>query len=141
MNISQLPILADGRVQYIVKGIRTHEESGGEHTWILVTISILAVVLAVAIHFYVRHRSLLRRSDPRGLFRELCKAHRLNFRQRTLMRSIVRAKKLNDPCALFLDSRLWMIEPAAAPQLCNPKTVRQMRHLQQVLFSDPPKHS
>lgn len=127
-------VLADGSIEAMAKGFRTHEAAGGHSTLILVVVCLAALALAVVIHFYVRRRLRSAAFEPRVLFSELCHAHNLNIRQRVLIRSIAKSRGLADPCALFLNPKLWLVEPGAAPNLCRPRKVRQLRAMQKRLF-------
>ncbi len=127
-------LLAEGRVDFMARGFEAYEAEGGQSVLIIVAACSTALVIAVVVYFYVRRHMRATVVEPWSLFRELCNANNLNPRQRLLMRTIAKAKSIKDPCCLFLDSRLWLVEPASAPSLCRPGKIRQIRRLQKVLF-------
>jgi hypothetical protein len=76
----------------------------------LITLVFLAcLILLVWLLSRVRGRREreLRTNSPRGLFRELCQAHRLERRARWLLARLARHYRLQDPGALFLNPRIW----------------------------------
>lgn len=127
-------ILAEGSVDTMAQGFKVHEAGGGQSTLVLVVVCLAALALAVVIHMVVRRRLKAAAFEPRVLFSELCRAHKLNVRQRALIRSIAKSKGLADPCSLFLNPKLWLVEPGAAPSLCGPRKARQLRAMQKRLF-------
>lgn len=137
LDSSACLLFAEGRVAVMAQGFEAHEAEGGQSTLILVSACLTALVVAVAIHIYVRRRLRAAVVEPWSLFGELCSANKLSPRQRLLMRSMAKAKGLTDPCRLFLDARLWLVEPASEPQLCRPGKNRQIRRLQKLLFQAP----
>lgn len=134
-------IIAEGRVDVMAHGFEVYEEEGGQSALIIVAVCSAALVVAVAIYYYVRARLRACVVEPWSLFRELCSANKLNPRQRLLMRTIAKAKGLKDPCRLFVESNLWMVEPASEPNLCRPGKIRQIRRLRKTLFQAPQSES
>lgn len=137
-NAMHWVLLAEGSIEAMAQGFRVHEAGRGQSTLILVVVCLAALALAVVIHMYVRRRLKAAAVEPSVLFSELCHAHKLNIRQRALIRSIAKAKGLADPCALFLNPDLWLVEPGAAPDLFRPGKVRQLRAMQKRLFVTEP---
>ena len=79
-------------------------------SWRPFVIAILAIALLTAagvggVAWYRRRQRQLREC-PWVLFRDLCRLHELNARQRRLLRKIARSEKLGNPALLFTDERL-----------------------------------
>lgn len=69
---------------------------------------------------------------PQGLFRELCRAHGLTFRDWWLLRRLARQHLLSEPALLFLDPRPF--EAAVAGDAWR-KTAPRLRELRSRLFT------
>jgi hypothetical protein len=54
---------------------------------------------------YLRRRS----ASPRGLFLDLCRAHRFNWPQRRLLLQLAESQKLADPATVFVDPACFEI--------------------------------
>ncbi|GAB5403036.1 MAG: hypothetical protein Aurels2KO_12670 [Aureliella sp.] len=127
-------LLAEGRVDVMAQGFEVYEAEGGQSALIIVAMCLAALAVAVVVYLYARRRLRATTVEPWSLFRELCSANKLTPRQRLLMRAIAKAKGLKDPCGLFVDSSLWLVQPASEPHLCRPGKVKQIRRLQKILF-------
>ncbi len=65
-----------------------------------VVLLVLLLVSAAALWLHFRQRRL--RNCPRRLFRELCRAHRLNKAQQRLLWQLAAAQGLSQPATIFL---------------------------------------
>lgn len=54
-----------------------------------------------------RYRERRQYHSPLGLFQELCDAHRLSRRQRTVLKSLMLAQRLDQPASMFLRPELF----------------------------------
>lgn len=73
--------------------------------------------------------------SPSGLFRALCRAHRLDLRQRRLLRRLARVRKLPQPAALFLQPDCFV------PATLTPDLQREadaVAALGKILFGEAP---
>jgi hypothetical protein len=81
-----------------------------EHLWTI--LSIVALVVGFAV---VSYRSSQRAKRPfdvdksTKLFRELCRAHRLSFGNRRLLKRLAAARNLSEPTLLFVEPRHFEI--------------------------------
>jgi hypothetical protein len=66
------------------------------------------------------------------LFRDLCAAHRLTYRQRHLLRRVAQAQQLPQPAILFLNPQSWDLGPASP---LDPRTRQELESLQRQLFA------
>ena len=100
--------------------------------WMLVSIAALLIAAAV-----VAHRSSRRRrqefthDSPRLLFWELCRAHRLPFASRRLLKQLAAAQGISEPAMLFVDSSSF--ESAGLPAALQPRA-NEIRTLRNQLF-------
>lgn len=79
-------------------------------------IAVIAVVVAIGVGLYFlsrwmqRNEQPQRTNNPRGLFRELCRAHELDRTTRRLLQQIARHQQLSHAARLFLEPERF--EPA-----------------------------
>jgi hypothetical protein len=66
--------------------------------------------------------------SPRRLFRDLCRAHRLPYRSRRLLRRLAAARGIAEPARLFVDASCF--DTANLPEKLTPAAddVRLLRH-------------
>jgi hypothetical protein len=67
-----------------------------------VILALVVLGIVVAVQIYKRHDYSKPCDDPRKLFRQLCAAHKLNFRSRRLLLQLAAAHHLPQPSALFV---------------------------------------
>jgi protein involved in polysaccharide export with SLBB domain len=80
----------------------------------------------------LRRRQQRLRHSPWRLFRDLCAAHRLTYRQRHLLRRVAQAQQLPQPAILFLNPQSWDLGPASP---LDPRTRQELESLQRQLFA------
>jgi hypothetical protein len=76
-----------------------------------------------------------RHNNPRALFRKLCRAHGLGFRDRRLLAQLARHHRLDHPARLFIESARFE-SAALSPRLCQ--HVERVSALKEMLFAEPP---
>ena len=72
----------------------------------VVTLAVVVLVIAAVIWLLVRVFGLQNRASyysPGALFRELCRAHRLSWATRRLLRQLARSQRLSQPARLFVE--------------------------------------
>ena len=134
----QLDLLAQGRIQSLNQAFLSKD---GKTTTALtmLAIAVLVTVTTALVYWVVKRRSEAVINQPRKLFAELCRAHRLSFGQRRLLANLARSLKLEDQCEIFVNSELWQLDPVQFPQLCKKSTVNQLRLLRRILFVEQPQ--
>ena len=72
---------------------------------VVTLLAVIAVVAAIAwlIARYVKLREKRNTSSPQHLFRELCRAHQLDWPSRKLIQSLAKAHGLSDPARMFVE--------------------------------------
>jgi hypothetical protein len=111
-------------------------ESFRNHTGLGRDDTLLALLIAVAVvaGLWAASRLLGLRRRRRGyhnpwqLFRDLCKAHQLNWSDRWLLRRVARHQNLRDPGRLFLESERWeeqALGPAFALEFARLRALRE----------------
>ncbi|MCC6125556.1 MAG: hypothetical protein IT426_11380 [Pirellulales bacterium] len=101
-----LPVLfAEGnRARQAMQAFRSvGNDDAVNRQWLILIVALAClltfVLLAIIGHRYGRRWAI---SSPRGLFLELCRAHRLNWPQRRLLWRLAQSQKPADPAGLFL---------------------------------------
>jgi hypothetical protein len=100
----------------------------------MLILSTVVTVLAVSIWllsriFYGREPRAL--NSPRALFRELCRAHRLDSSSKRLLFDLARVHNLDHPARLFIEPERFA-EPNLGPQLNSRRD--ELRALAERLF-------
>lgn len=114
------PLLAEsGQLSQMANGLRN--DGGWIHSpisdWLLL-MSIVAII-GFAIWLLLRRASLLQRlwqHSPRRLFGQLCRAHRLDWTQRRLLRRLAKSQGMDQAARLFLEPDRFS-SAAAMPEL------------------------
>ncbi|MFV1964785.1 MAG: hypothetical protein ACC628_05140 [Pirellulaceae bacterium] len=115
-----------------------HFQRGGstlETEDLLVLFGVLCV-LVVVVWLFSRYLALHEkqgRNSPRRIFRELCRAHRLGWADRQLMRQLARWHRLPSPSLLFLDAPRFEVR-ALGPAFA--RRARQLTAIRERLFGD-----
>lgn len=134
--LSMTSVLAQqSRIEAMNQGLRAYESAENSSWMVLLGICLLTCAVAGIIVVIVKLRAQQRLCDPHRLFRELCRAHQVTWRQRRLLKSFAKTRKLSDPNQLFLDSSLWAFCPASEPKLCAPAKHRRFLTLQRMFFT------
>jgi hypothetical protein len=69
----------------------------------ILTVLTLLALLVTVILLLVRLRSSFQTDSKRGLFSDLCRAHRLKASSRRLLKRLAAARGLTNPAALFVE--------------------------------------
>jgi hypothetical protein len=80
--------------------------------WIIVAVMVITVLAILA--RVVARREKQSFDSPRALFQELCRAHRLDFANRQLLKRLARAAGVKQPARLFLEPQRF--EPRNLPK-------------------------
>ena len=89
---------------------RSHQNMDNEQlVWALAFI-VVVILLAVAGFFLGRALRRAALQSPHRLFRQLCRAHKLSRKERSLLRHVAAHHKLDSPAAVFLDPTLLSAE-------------------------------
>ncbi len=103
----------------------------------LILLGIVAMALAaaqLACYWYQRSTTRIIRS-PDKLFHELRRAHRIPRSYGRILKQLARVRGVDDPCLLFVDPSLWIIDPSHDGQLLRSTRDRQkLQSLQRMLF-------
>jgi hypothetical protein len=78
------------------------EANSGEAIACLAITAALLVGLIVWHYYSARAKGRLPSNSPRALFRELCRAHNLDRRERRLLQRLTSARRIASPAALFV---------------------------------------
>jgi hypothetical protein len=96
-----------------------------------IALAVIALIAVVATTIYKRRDFSRKCDDPLKLFRQLCAAHELDFKNRRLLLRLAAALELPQPATLFLlPTAFATVE--LHPQLCKDAT--QIKQLGQQLF-------
>lgn len=100
-----LMLFADAtKTRQVMQAFRSakHDESMN-NAWLSLMLVAAGLATVVAVYIFVRDSWQKRMSlSPRGLFNELCRAHRLKWSQRRLLWRLAKSQNLPNPAALFL---------------------------------------
>jgi hypothetical protein len=128
------PLIAErSRVDALGGTFRTRSESG-DYDQVLTGLFILAAIfvgiwlLSRLLAMRDRHRVY---NSPRRLFRSLCKAQGLGWRDRRLLRRLAGSQQLKDPGRLFLEAERF--DEAKLPPSLRPNA-RRLREIRDCLF-------
>jgi len=130
MHLQTLVLLAEiDRTHQVMQAFRSAKDGAASvHASLALAIAAasLAALAATAI-LIARHWQRRLASSPYGLFRELCRAHRLNWPQRRLLRQLARSQKLADAGALFLRPECYEIGRLTAEMRPRAEEIRLLR--------------
>ncbi|HET6883652.1 MAG TPA: hypothetical protein VFI31_26095 [Pirellulales bacterium] len=134
--LSSLPLLfADQQaIRNVMRGMHGRQESfdaNGLATALLVFCLFFVSVWGLA-RLFMKPQAGPNESNPRALFRDLCRLHGLARRDEHLLLRVARHHGLTDPTLLFLDQRLLL--PALCGQAGHGHASR-LRELQLALFT------
>lgn len=95
----------------------------------------LACLLAVVIWILRRQqrRELKQIDNPVLLYQELCRAHRLSWRQRSLLRQVAQQRQIANQLELFVEPSHLVSVANSTP---NPKKKTRLQQLQTKLFGE-----
>jgi hypothetical protein len=85
-----------------------HERPRFDATHVWTILSLVALIIGLAVVSYRSSRRTKRHFDvdsPTRLFRELCRAHRLSFGKRRLLKRLAAVRSLSEPALLFVEPR------------------------------------
>jgi hypothetical protein len=105
-----------------------------EDGWLIIAIIVGGVLAALLLaKWMARHDTTRRIYSPRALFRQLCKAHNLDWSSRRLLKRIAQSHGLAHPARLFLEPQRFALE-SLAPELAD--RAEQIEYLREQLFGD-----
>jgi hypothetical protein len=127
-------LLAASQEEFRVWGRFDHERAAfGPEQMLLVSGGFVLIVAAVLVWNRLTRRAqrTFTCNNSSRLFRELCRAHRLNGAARRLLKSLAAARELENPALVFVKPECF--EPAdLPPQLAS--SAAELRQLFQRLF-------
>jgi hypothetical protein len=101
------PLLAaeQDRMQDLFRAFRAAQarEGTGQMIYVLLVCVVAAAAVLLLVQLIRSRRRRTGRADPWSLFLELCRAHKLNWRQRWLLWRLARLEQLSHPARLFLE--------------------------------------
>lgn len=102
--IAAVDLLAQDRLAGLGQRFR---QGGGQLDWLTMLLVVLTLGIAIAVVWSVaRHLSRKEAGNyhnHRGLFRELCRAHRLRWSDRRLLASVARSQGVSVPARMFVE--------------------------------------
>jgi hypothetical protein len=107
-----------------------HERPRFDATHMWTILSIAALVVGLAVVSYRSSRRARREFDVDSatkLFRELCRAHRLSFGNRQLLKRLAAARSLSDPALLFVEPRHFDITHLPDQLRQSAEQIRRLR--------------
>jgi hypothetical protein len=125
----------DDRMQDFFRALRTIKAKEGMNDAVfglLILAGIIALMLVLSFIIDMRHR---RRgySNPRGLFWNLCRAHKLKWSERWLLWRLARLNDFADPARLFLEPEWFVHSRLPAPLVQYEPLLKSIRNR---LFSE-----
>jgi hypothetical protein len=128
-------LIVAGQEYRAVWGRFDHEKPGftTTHLWTLLSLAALLIATLVVAYRSSRRNKLEFTSDSsRRLFRELCRAHRLTWANRRLLRHLAEARQVAQPADLFVDASCF--DTMNLPKRLQPSS-REIERLRDQLFS------
>ncbi len=124
-----LLIAQQNRNDSLSESFRAHAGVGRDDVLLglLIVAALVAGLWAISRLLGLRRRRRGYR-NPRQLFAELCKAHQLNWSDRSLLGRMARHHRLTDPARLFLETQYWdeqSLGPAFALEFVRLRTLRK----------------
>jgi hypothetical protein len=130
--------IAQGRIEAMNQGFRSQHAGDSSASIIMIAAVVFALGLTAGILLYLKRTSQKIVDDPLQLFRELSRAHGLNWSQRRLLLQFATSRGLQDPCALFLEADHFSLDPTVDAQLSQPKLLKRFMIVRRTIF-DPEK--
>ena len=128
--------IAQGRIDALAKSF--HNKGSADYTVVSIvfgSLLVIGILSYLCLQFYRWQKARIVDSSPK-LFNELCRAHSLSAGEKVSLVKLAAARQLKDPCRLFIDSQLWMLDPAREHELCKPKQRSILRRTRAKLFPD-----
>ena len=104
----------------------------------LALLSVVAAALLITqlVYYWYQRRAARVLRCPEKLFQELSRAHRIPRSYRRTLKQLARARGVSDPCSLFVDPGLWVLDPSHDCKLLRKPGVRlKLQALQRILFA------
>lgn len=99
-----LLVAAGDRTRQVMQAFRTTKgETPPEVAWFALMLAATSLLVLMAVTFCVQTYLRRRNASPRGLFLELCRAHRLTWPQRRLLWQLAESQNLAHPASVFVD--------------------------------------
>ena len=108
-------VLLGGQARYVHMGRRFQRGGSRLETGDLLVLLVVLVAVTAAVwllSWYLNYREKRGHDSPRRLFHELCRAHRIGWSDRHLLRQLARWHRLPCPSLLFLDPQRFDLEQA-----------------------------
>jgi|tagenome__1003787_1003787.scaffolds.fasta_scaffold20497348_2 hypothetical protein len=102
--------------------------SGPYEVLILAAVTLLVVVTIVWQTFAKRRRRDFEYDRPHRLFADLCKAHKLNWSHRRLLKQLAAARDVKSPATLFVEPEYFDATNLPTPLQPSAKELRKLRH-------------
>jgi hypothetical protein len=103
--------------------------NGGPYELLILAAVTLIVIVTIAWQTISRRRGHDFEYDrPSRLFAELCRAHKLNWSHRRLLKHLAAARGLKCPAALFVEPEYFDISNVPASLKSSVSELRQLRH-------------
>ncbi len=103
---SAMLFAVEGAYKHMGRRFRRGNSGAGTDDFLFMLMIVGAIVFAIwagSQLFALWQRR--QQASPGGLFRELCRAHGLNWRSRRLLRQLTRWHRLNNPASVFLEPK------------------------------------
>ncbi len=132
--LQTVTLLAQSRFRATSQSLRMQQD-GIQAAYMMLGITIMVVAIIVVAVYFIYYHDREATCEPRKLFRELCRANHLSWRQRRLLRDMAKIKRIADPLRLFLNADLWMIDTAKDTRLCKPRVRSRLQAMHKMLFT------
>ena len=131
---AEMLLIAQSRIDALANGFQNQEPADYS-----IPLTVFGGLLAVAILGYAclcirRWQAARIVNNSNKLFNELCRAHELSPGEKVSLVRLASARQLKDPCRLFIDGQLWMLDPTRDHELCKPKQRSILRRTRAKLF-------
>lgn len=136
MMLSPLPwLLAKSRIESMNRAFL--EKRSIDSSSMMLTLGGIVLVLGLSLLAYYIHKKRSERilNDSKKLFGEMCRAHQFSRAQMKVFRAFSKIKSPADPCQLFLESKLWILDPHSDKKFCSPKARESLSAIQSMLFT------
>ncbi|QDV21757.1 hypothetical protein [Aureliella helgolandensis] len=127
-------LIAEGRVAALRAGFQMQETKSLTIGLVLIAASFTVILATALLYWFIQRRAAKRFCSPKKLFRELCRVHHFSFPQRRLLAQLVKVGGVSDPNLLFIDSRLWILDPSKNPKLCVARNRRHLQKMQRAIY-------
>ncbi len=105
-------VLLAGEGHFVHMGERFRQGSGIDFHQVVLLLALLAVVVGVIwlLSRHIQRKEAAGYNQPRALFRELCRAHELDWSDRRLLLQVAHLQRITNPTWLFVQPELWNVD-------------------------------